>query len=150
MKSPSELYPKTIELYGIGTQHEAVADGAILPGHFLQRTVGDVPGKSVAVGQGGAAHVANEYDLTGKGIDDAYADGDQVVFTTYMPGASVYAVVADGAAAITEGDFLSVQADGTLGAAAGSTIAQALESVDNSAGAEYARIRVEITTGLPV
>ena len=138
--------PKTIELHGHGVPHEAVADGAITPGHFINWTGAN----SVGVGGGSAAHVAREYDLTGKGIDDAYADGDQVLFTTYMAGSSTYSLVAAGAAAIAAGDLLAVQNDGTVAKAASGAfaLAQAREAIDNSAGGSAVRIKVEITTGL--
>ena len=144
----SQTEPKPICLYGHGVPHEAVASEAITPGHFIARGAGN----TVAPGFGGSAMVAFEYGLTGRDINDAYAADDQVIFHTYAPGSGVYALVATGATAVADGDMLSVQDDGTvITAASGAVaIAQAREDVDNSAGGEPARIRVEITTGTTV
>lgn len=137
--------PKTVELYGYGTQHEAIALGAITPGMLVERAAGGVQA-CTADGAPANTAFANEYALTGRGIDDAYATDDQVIFTTYGPGAGVYALVAAGAAAITEGALLSSAGDGTLEAAGTDVvaIAQALEAVDNSGGGSAVRIKVEI------
>ena len=143
----SQANPKTIELYGYGCQHEAEALGAITPGMLVERAAGGVQAHS---GAGGPAnlHFANEYDLTGRGIDDDYAAEDQVVFTTYNPGSGVYGLVAAEAAAIAEGDFLASAGDGTLAAAGDDevVVAQALEAVDNSGESEVSRIRVEVVS----
>lgn len=144
----SATTPKTVELYGNYIQHEALAGGAITPGMLVERTsaASDTVQAHSDAGGGGNAHFAFEYDLTGRGIDDAYAAGDQVVFRTYAPGSGVYALVAAGAVAITKGALLASAGNGTLAAAGVGdvVIAQAREAVDNSASAESARIRVEI------
>lgn len=141
------MNPKTIELYGHGLQHEATALGAITPGMLVERAAGGVQAHSTATG-GGNTSFANEYALTGDGIDDAYAIDDQVLFNTYAQGSGIYALVPAAAAAIAEGTFLVSNGDGTLRAQAATTtatvFAQALEAVDNSAGAAPARIRVEV------
>lgn len=144
----SATTPKTIELRGEGIQHEATALGAITAGMLVERAAGGVQAHSTAGGAGTTAF-ANEYCLTGQGIDDAYETGDNVIFTDYPAGASVYALVPAAAAAIAEGALLQSNGDGTLilAAAGDNVVARALEAVDNSGGASAARIRVEITTG---
>lgn len=137
--------PKTIELYGYGVQHEATALGTITPGMLVERAAGGVQAHGTAGGPANTAF-ANEYALTGGTIDRDYASDDQVIFTTYNPGAGIYALVADGATAITEGALLASAGDGTLAVAGDDevVVAQALEAVDNSGGASAARIRVEV------
>lgn len=141
----SATTPKTIELYGMGCQHEAVATSAITPGHLVQRTSGGV-GVHADAGGVASTHFAVEYEMTGRGIDDAYAIGDNVVFKTYAPGSSVYALVAAGATAITLNAMLTSDGDGTLRLASTDevAVAQALEAVDNSGGGSAVRIKVEI------
>ena len=142
----SAITPKTIELHGNGgVQHEAEADGVITPGMFCARGTG----RTVSAGTGGLAiHVANEMRMLGRGIDDDYADGETVISTTYPPGCAVYALADAGAAAIAEGDPLSVTGGYVAKAGTGDyVVAQALEAVDNSAGADPARVRAEIING---
>lgn len=142
--------PKTIELYGYGCQHEALALGAITPGMLVERAAGGVQVHSTP-GENANPHFANEFGMTGETIDDAYAADDQVIFTTYSPGSGVYAWLAD-TENVTEGAFLASDGAGALAAAGDDevVVAQALESVNNTGGgsgpAEAARIRVEIVS----
>lgn len=139
--------PKTIELYGWGCQHEATALGDITPGMLVERATGGVQAHSSAAGPANL-HFANEFGMTGGTIDDAYEEDDDVIFTTYVPGSGIYALVAAGATAITEGVLLASAGDGTLAVAGNDevAVAQALEAVDNSGGATTARIRVEVVS----
>ena len=141
----SATTPKTIELYGMGCQHEDVATVAITPGYLIERNTAGVAPHSTA-GETASPHFAVEMEMTGGTIDTDYAIGDQVVFKTYAAGSSVYALVAAGATAITNRAFLASDGDGTLRLASTDeiAIAQALEAVDNSGGATEARIKVEI------
>ena len=136
--------PKTIELYGYGCQHEATALGEILPGMLVERAAGGVQAHSSA-GDVANSSFANEYALTGGTIDRAYEEDDQVIFTTYNPGSGIYGWIADAVDA-SEGDFLTSAGDGTLAVAGDDevAIAQAVESVDNTAGGAPARIRIEV------
>ncbi len=143
--------PKVINLGGQYTQHEAVAGGAIVPGMLLARqsdAVDTVEAHAVA-GGGCNPHFAREYYEIGKGIDDAYASADTVIFYTFLPGAWVYALVAANEPAIAKGAWLTSAGDGTLEVAGDGdfVIAQAKEAVDNSASATRGRIRVEVVTG---
>lgn len=146
----SSTNPKTVELYGHGIQHEAIADAAIIPGMLVERVApGEVRAHATANGAG-SPHFANEYTLTGETINDAYETGDNVIFSTYAPGSGVYALLPASAAAVVEGEFLVSNGDGTLRKQAATTTAtiyaQALEAVNNSANATRARIRVEIVS----
>lgn len=143
----SQENPKTVELYGGGLQHEADALGAITPGMLVERAAGGVQAHGTAGGPANL-HFAKEFGMTGRGLDDAYAEDDQVIFCTYYPGSGVYALVAAGAEAIAEGDLLASAGDGTLAVAGADevAVAQALEAVDNSAGEDSVRIRVEVVS----
>lgn len=140
--------PKTIELFGVGLQHEAIAAAAITPGMLVERSAsGGVQAHSTAQG-GGVPAFAQEFGMTGGTIDTAYTSGDQVIFKDYAAGSHVYALVPASAAAIAENDSLVSNGDGTLrlqtASSTGIVVAKALEAVDNSAGGTPARIRVEI------
>lgn len=138
--------PKTIELYGHGVQNEAeVTDAVVTPGMLLTRSADGVRPHNVA-GATAVPAFAQEYGMTGRGIDDDYAVGDQCVYKTYVAGSGVYALVADGTAAISALDYLASAGDGTLVTAGDDevAVAQALEDVDNSGGADPVRIKVEI------
>lgn len=141
----SATKPKTIELYGHGPQHEAKALAAILPGMLIERAVGGVRPHSAAAG-GGNLHFANEFGMTGLGIEDEYEVGDQVVFKTYWPGSGIYALLDAGAQVADKGLLVSA-GDGTLtplvAATGGVVVAQANEAVNNTAGAAPARVMVE-------
>lgn len=140
--------PKVINLYGSYTQHEAVAGGAITPGMLVELEADAVDTVEAHGTAGGAANpcFAREYYEAGYGIDDAYVEGNQVIYYTFAAGAGVYALLAAGATAITKAAFLSSAGDGTLKLAADGdiAIAQAREAVDNSGEATTARIKVEI------
>jgi hypothetical protein len=139
---PSDTNLKTVDLYGLSVQHEAEALGDITPGMLIERAEGGVQAHSGGVV---STHFAIEFGSTGRAIDDQYEEGDQVLFRTFLPGAGVNALLDDGENA-SEGDFLSSAGDGSLKVAEVDDIAvaQALESVDNSAGEDPVRIRVEV------
>ena len=141
----SQDTPKTIEIQGYGIQKEATAQGTITPGMLIERVTDGVQAHSTAGGPA-SPHVAIEYGLTGRTIDDDYSADDQVLFKTYTPGSVVYGLVAAGASAISQYDFLASASDGTL-ATSGTdevVVAQALEAVDNSGGGSAVRIKAEI------
>lgn len=137
--------PKTVELYGYGIQNEAEALAAITPGMLIERGSGGVQAHSTA-GETATPAFAVENGMVGRGIDDAYADGDQVIYKTFSPGSAVYALAHAGGTAITINAFLKSGGDGTLELATDDevVIAQALEAVDNSGGSEAVRIKVEV------
>lgn len=146
--------PNTIILLGQGCRKEGIASSAITPGHLVAfGGANDLQVHSTAAGNARKAF-AVENDLIGNGIDDAYAAGDQVQYNVFRPGDEVYALVADGAPAISKNDALESAGDGTLrkitpGSSATSAridgiIGYALEAVDNSGGSSAARIRIEV------
>lgn len=139
--------PTRIHLKGPGRHEEAVAAGAITPGHLLQlNNAGKVV---VHATSGGYAEriFALEDALQGKTISDAYASGDLVGYVVAPPGDEVYAFLADGESVVI-GDQLVSNGDGTLQKLAGTEkpIAIALEAKDLSESSNSAagRIRVRV------
>lgn len=152
--------PKTILLKGDGLFKEALAGGAITPGHLINRNSSN---QFVVHGTAAAETIpmfAVEDEAQGKDITDAYASGEIVNAVIPEKGAEIYALVPANAAAIVVGDLLESNGGGTLRkrtpfsqsgttpfavTPAGYTIARALEAVDNSANAAGpVRIKVEI------
>lgn len=133
---------------------EGIAGGAVMPGHLIQGPDSALVVHATAGGNARKAF-AVEYDPS-KEIDDAYAEGDQLVYVVFKPGEEVLALVAAAATAIAEGDPLESAGDGTLRkhtpveASDGVTIntsvivAYARQAVDNSAGDKAVRIAVEV------
>lgn len=135
--------PKTVLLRGSPAGREGVAGAAITPGMFIAL---QSDGKYDPAAAGAPSSlVAREYELTGKGIDDAYADTDNLLYWACKPGDQVYALLVVGGN-VAAGALLEVSATaGVLGALnSGVAVARALEAVDNSGGATPARIRVEV------
>jgi hypothetical protein len=123
---------------------EETALEAITPGHLLELTTTGVK-KNADDAANVAPAFALEREELGKDIDTAYAVGDYVKVGTFSPGQRVYAFLASGQN-VAKGAYLTGNTTGELtatGVAAGIRLARALESVDNSAGANP-RIRVEI------
>lgn len=141
--------PKTIDLSQTGycIQREAAAGQVITPGALVEVAAdGDVD--FVLEGQEAAPAFAVENDLTGKGIDDDYAVGDQVRYKIFNQGERVYALIADGED-IDFGDRLTSNGDGTL-KEAGNTdfvIARSVNSANVAPSGETARCQVEVMTG---
>jgi hypothetical protein len=115
MSSATEA--KTILIGGVGIQREAVAAAIIRPGHLitLNNALAAIPHNEA--GQEVPSAWAVEYDLTGRGIADNYAIGDQVVYHVLPEGARVNALIAANVAT-TLGAKLSSNGDGTLKLAA--------------------------------
>jgi hypothetical protein len=141
--------PKTITLGGqnVPSQHEAKAGGAITPGHLLRGPTADgevlVHNQADNLAEG---LIAREFDLTGRGIDDAYAQNDQVLYSVFRNGDWAYMILASGQN-VAKGALLTSNGNGQL-KVAGSTsfvVGRALEAVNATAGA--LRIRVEIMLG---
>lgn len=135
---------------------EALADGAITPGHLLERTSAGKFKVHSSAGQNATRLFAIEDDLQGKEIGDAYATGARVSAHVFRTGDEVYALLADGQN-VAIGDFLESAGDGTLRKHSASSasvveypeavVAMALEAVDmsGSAGVDPSgRIVVEI------
>lgn len=142
----SATAPKTIDLGGQSVQREGIAGGAITPGMLVTvNSSGEVVVHGTA-GQEGARGFAVEYDLAGRGIDDDYAQGDQVVYRTPAEGSRFYGILASGQN-VSRGAALTSNGDGRLKAAGDTDFVEgyAAEAVDASGGA--ARIRVDVHKG---
>lgn len=113
---------------------QVVSDGTVQP----HGTAGGVAEKAFAL----------EDELQGKGIDDAYAEGDRVQVMYARPGDEVYAFLKEGSS-ITVGEFLESAGDGSLQkygtATAVETLFPIAVSLDTVATAPAnARIRIRI------
>ena len=146
--------PNTIILYGQGCRKEGIASEAITPGHLVEfGGSNDLQKHGTAAGNARKAF-AVENDLIGDGINDAYATGEQVQYNVFQSGDEVYALVADGATAITKGAGVESAGDGTVRITSTSSatsdlerdgiVGYALEAVDNSGGGSAVRIRIEV------
>ncbi len=145
---------KTIVIRGKGIRKEDAAGGVITPGHLIEKTSTGTVVVHANAGLNAMNLYAVENDLLGKGIDDDYASGDNVLYEAMPPGSEVYALVIDGTAAILQAAFL--ESDGAGGvqtaiadaatdtAQRNAIIGQALEAIDNSGGGAPVRIRLEV------
>ena len=124
---------------------EANAAAAITPGHLIEFTSAGKVQKHSSAGGTALTMFALEDELQGKGISEAYSADNPVQCWVAGRGDMVYALVAAGATAITAGDFLESAGDGTLRKyASGVKIAQAVESVDNSASSISTEARIVV------
>lgn len=149
----------TILLKGRGIRKEGVAGGTITPGDLITfNSAGALIRHATAKGSA-APLFAVENDLIGNEITDDYSTNDYVQSEYMHSGCEVLANVAASASAIVVGALLESDGSGglrvlTAGSQltsgnytytpAGVAIAQALEALDNSAGATRARIKVVI------
>jgi len=142
----SATTPKTIRLGGCGIQREGVAADAITPGMLVvKNSDGEVIPHDVADQEGQPAF-AVEYDLTGRGIDDDYADGDNVIYDVFPQGAMVYAALA-ASQTISEGDKLTSDGAGRLKAASDTSFVYAEAREDVTTTGSPGRVKCEIMTG---
>lgn len=135
------------------TVKEALAGGAITPGHLLEKTsTGTVVVHNSSNVAAQKMFALENLPVAG-GIADAYASGDTVRYAILKSGDEVNVLVADGTSAIVKGVFLTSNGDGTVVTVtdtAGVTpldsviIGTALESVDNSGGSVDVRIKMEV------
>lgn len=94
---------------------EYEAEAAITPGMLIELTSSEtVQAHSTAGGNAVPIAFALEDELQGKGIDEAYADGDRVQCWIPYRGDAVYAILADDSAAVSIGDLLESNGDGYL------------------------------------
>ena len=122
---------------------ERLAGGAITPGHLIELDSSDqVVVHATAAGAVAARMFALEDQIANRGIDDAYASGERVIFQQCLPGDIVYAIL-ENAGNVAIGAALQSNGAGELEArTTGETVAIALEAVNASGGA--ARITVQI------
>lgn len=140
----SSTNPKTIHLAPteIRIKKEAKALSTITPGQFIERAPGGVRRHTTA---GGPAQlsIAKEMAMVGGTIDEDYLTNDLVEYFIAGPGETFYGLLAAGQN-VSVGDLLSVIGGNLREAQPGDHIvAQALEAVNNSGGADPARIRAE-------
>jgi hypothetical protein len=137
--------PHTINLKGRPQRREALAGGAIIPGHLL---VYNTSAQFVVATPALLGHpriFAAENELLGQDVNIAYASGDRVVAWHCGPGDEVWALLAAAATAVVIGSHLEAAADGTIRLrTTGVTIGIALQAVDNSAGGQVARVKMLI------
>jgi hypothetical protein len=132
---------------------------SLTPGALVELTRLDCFAPHSSAAHKASAMFALENELLGYGIDDAYNHtsgspnvpaNEFVQVEHFAPGDWVLAYVAASATAIFEGDYLESAGDGSLRLVgtdyqeAATAIAQAMESLDNSAGSAIARIKVAI------
>ena len=132
---------------------EFAAGGAITPGHLIAVNSAGAVVVHATAGGNVLPMFALEDELQGKGIDDAYASGDQVQCWIPYRGDIVYALLEDGQS-VAIGDFLGSTGSGTLQVlteeSAGPVeviVGVATEAVDLSASANLSadgRIQVRI------
>lgn len=129
----------------IQSEKTVTSGQTVTPGDFIEVTSsGECKRQSVA-GADTAKQVALEYALTGKGIDDDYAAGSNVLLANVRSGDIVNAFVAASATAVVIGDSLEFDAAGGLAiVTTGKPVAVANVAVDNSGGGSKARIQARI------
>jgi hypothetical protein len=134
----------------IYTEEDRAAE-AITPGHLIDFDASGNLVKHAGAGLNAAPMFALERDELGDDITTAYAASDIVKVGHFHKGQRVYALIASGQN-ISKGEYLESDGAGrlrdqTTDAATDdtqrvSTVARAIEAVDNSAGPGDARIRV--------
>lgn len=104
----------TIILEGDPMYKKAKADGAITPGHLLEKGTdsGDMKSHSTSGGNNNRAF-AVEDSLQGNGIDDDYSDNNEIKYAVCQRGVEVYAILTT-SQTISDGDALESAGDGTL------------------------------------
>lgn len=152
--------PHTITLRGdpIASEARAKASEAIKPGMLVQLHTDGTLKKHATAKAATAAAFAREMDIAGGSIDDAYDDGDTVLFSTFRPGDWVYAWLKAGND-VAVGALLESGGDGSLQALTaqtqsgttpfavtegGKALARALEAVDNDPGTGGAAVRIRV------
>lgn len=107
------MAPKTVLLKGDPIRKEAIAGGAITPGHLVDFDNNGALVVHATAGGDAAPRFAIEEEFIGDGIDTAYAAGDQVQYVIARPGDEIYAILAAGQQ-ITIGMALESAGNGTL------------------------------------
>lgn len=145
----SQDNPKIIHLRGEGLQQEGAAAEVITPGAMVYRANGEFSLYDPTTFGSSAPTFAIEHRANGQTIKQAYEVGDQVLAVVPENGGRVYALLAAGKAVVS-GDKLGSNAQGelrTLEGAGEYAYGIAVDSVDNSSGAEAVHIRVDVLSG---
>lgn len=137
--------PKVVLLKGTPVYSEApLASGqTINPGHLIQRTsTGAVKPHATAAGQHGGLF-AVENAIIGLGIGDNYTTAADRVYIAACPRGSVVYALLEASHAISIGDILESNGDGTLQPISGSyPVGVALEAISSVGSVQ--RIRIEV------
>lgn len=127
----------TIQLIGEFRHEEALASGTVKPGMLVERTSATQDTVKAHATEGGVAEraFAVEDALRGKTVNDAYSDGNLVMYHLVEPGAVVQALIKAGED-VTKDDQLVSAGDGTLiksaDVSSGTTVAQVVAIADES------------------
>jgi len=142
--------PNVITIKGNYIRKERVAAGTITPGMLVEVEADDEIAFHSTAQANAAKAFADFNEVVGRGIDDTYTIGENVLYNIYSPGAEVNALL--GVTTITRGDFVESAGDGTLlslvtdaatdDTQRASVVGVALDTVTNGAGT--ARIRIEV------
>lgn len=118
---------------------------AIVPGDLVEITAaGEVQEHSTAAGAAQKAFALTNLPTAGT-IDDAYAEGVTARYGIGHSGQVVFARVANGTAAIAQGEAVESAGDGTVQGVSGANIVgYANEAVDNAGGSEPVRISITL------
>ena len=129
---------------------ERLAGGAVTPGHLVDlNSANAVVVHAVSGGYALPAFALENLARAGD-LDSAYVSGETLRYVAPSRGDEIYAWVPAAGVAIVIGDRLMSNGAGALIKNAvpatidGSTVARALEAVDNSGGAAAVRIKVEV------
>lgn len=143
MKSRSEAIILTGMAFILA--YESPCTATLLPGHIVELTGATGVRKQSIAKRRTAIRVATENLLLGGTIETPYASGDNVFYSTLKPGDQAQVRISANAAAIVRGDQLELTGNGTLRKLTdGVAVAEALESVNNSAGSTEAFLSVEV------
>lgn len=151
--------PNKTKLKGSPMRKEGTAGGSITPGHLVTYDAnGDIVVHADA-GKNAVTTFAAEQDYIGGDIDYSYAAGDRVGYNFFKPGEEVYAFLNTGEN-VAIGEMLESAGNGSLkvhtpqpvdeggtetyAVQGNAIVGRALENVDNSAGENPVRLKVEV------
>lgn len=137
----SATTPKVVILGGHFQQREAIAAAAIIPGMLVALNASGQVTPHAEAGEIGAIGVADMYQLTGRGLDDAYAKDDQAIYQIPADGSSFNGILAAGQN-VAGGAALTSNGDGRLKAAAAGDFVYGYARDAVNASAAAARVRV--------
>jgi len=152
---------RTIVVRGRGIRKEAIAGGAITPGHLVKRNTSNQYVVHSTASGNASKTFAVENEVVGLGIAVAYVANDTCLVEAVQSGSEINALVAASASAVVIGDAVESAGDGTVRKhtplavnESGSTnhgsvytdniVGYALEAVDNSGGGSAVRLLIEI------
>ena len=139
---------RTIIVKGDGIRKEGALGATshdIMPGQWVERDGENFSEVKHATGGNVAKMIAEEAEIWGTDINEAYdTEGERVLYRACVSGMECFCWLAAGQS-VAPGDELEVAVDGDLTpTAAATSVALAMETVDNSAGATHIRLLVEI------